>query len=100
VPRLRAQGSFVLSAQASVNLRLDAVASQFCDHRGLGSADEAERMAETDTHSSRLEVAVAGSASTVGANRNDIHPLGITAGATLMLHWGRSVCYSRYTADL
>ena len=85
----------MLSAQASVNLRLDAVASQFCDHRGLGGADEAERMAETDAHSSSLEVAVAGSASSVGDDRNDLHPLGRTAGAPLGLHRGRCVWISR-----
>jgi hypothetical protein len=52
-------------------------------------------MAETDAHSSSLEVAVAGSASSVGDDRNDLHPLGRTAGAPLGLHWGRCVWISR-----
>ncbi len=85
----------MLSTEALANLRLDTVASQFCEHRGLRVLDEAERMAETDVPSYRLEVSIVGSASSVGDDRNDFHPLGRTAGAPLGLHWGRRVWISR-----
>ncbi|CAB0764351.1 hypothetical protein I4J10_06255 [Corynebacterium diphtheriae bv. mitis] len=62
---------------------------------GQQQLDEAERMAETDVPSYRLEVSIVGSASSVGDDRNDFHPLGRTAGAPLGLHWGRCVWISR-----